>query len=182
MANILSLKRRIQEAKEVSKRSRGATLIELLLYMGILMVFMGVLSNVFTSGIDIQLESQATTSVDRDAHYLFSRLAYDIHRAQSIVTPGSYGTTSTTLVMTISGQQYTYALDSGGNLTYANTNGTFTLNSYDTTLSNLQFTKIGNVGGTEDTIRVSFTLISTVLQHKGTESKAFQTTIAKRKN
>jgi hypothetical protein len=162
------------------RNQRGATLVELLLYMGILFVLIGILTTFFGTALDLQLESEATNSVDRDGQYLLARFNYDFHRADDVSIPIVSGVPGQTLSLSIGGVTYTYSLDGGGNLVYANNLGSFTLNSYDTKLSNVNFTKIANVGGVEDTVKISFTISAVYLQHKGTETKNFQTTIAVR--
>lgn len=161
--------------------SKGFTLIELLLYMGILAIFISVLAGLFGMTIDLQLEANANTSLDRDAQYLFARMSYDLHRADSIVTPSATGTPTDSITVSISGINYTYSLDGSGNLTYVNDLGTFVLNSFDTTVSNLTFTRIGNIGGVEDTVKTGFTLTSTYIQRKGSETRDFETTIGLRR-
>lgn len=180
MKYILSLFSKLKITK-IKRHYKGATLVELLIYMGILSLFLGVLTSLFATSMDIQTESSATTSVDRDANYIFARLSYDLHRAESISTPASIGATNASLVLVIDGVTYTYSVDGAGNLTYTNPLGTFNLNSYDTTLSNLSFVRYGNVGGIEDTIRVSFTITSVFTPNRGIESKNVQTTIGLRR-
>lgn len=163
------------------KIGTGFTLVELLLYMGILIIFMSVLAGLFSMTVDLQLEASANTGLDRDAQFIFARLAYDIHRADSIDLPLATGSPSSTLGFSVNGTNYTYSLDSNGNLLYVDGTGNFVLNSYDTQLENLVVTKIGNIGGIEDTVKISFTLKSTTYQRKGLEAKDFETTIGMRR-
>src|SRR5260221_10945575 len=79
---------------------RGFTLMELLLYMGIFSVLLVVLMQLFTSILSLHAESQATSSVDQDGNFALMRLAYDIHRSSSIVTP-ALGASSRTLTLKI---------------------------------------------------------------------------------
>jgi prepilin-type N-terminal cleavage/methylation domain-containing protein len=73
---------------------KGFTLVEMLIYMGLLTIFLAVIGNIFFSIIDLQLESQATSSVSESGRYLLSRISYDVRRAQSITTPASPGLSS----------------------------------------------------------------------------------------
>ena len=150
--------------------------------MGLLVIFLGVLSSLFGTAMDIQLSSQSTNGTATDATYILSRLTYDIERAQSISTPSTLGQTTTSLVLSIGGINYTYAVDSGGNLTYTNNLGTFNLNSYLSGISSMTFTRIGNSGGTEPTVRIDITVLSNIVQPKGKESQHFTTTVALHKN
>lgn len=163
--------------KKIFNSKKGFSLVEMLLYMGLLSILLVVMVDLFASSLDLQLESQSTTSVNRDARFLFSRLSYDINRAQSIVSP-SLGAQGSSLQLTIGGVNYTYA-QNNGNLQLTNNNGTDNLNSYGTTISNLSFRTVGNVGG-KHSVRISFTLTSTTERVSGPETKNIETTIGLR--
>jgi len=157
----------------------GYTLIEFVIYAGILAVLLGVLSTIFTSIVDVQLESTATSSVNQDGRYLLSKLVYDVKNSSTIVTPANPGTSSSTMQVTINSINYTYSASSSGNFQVVNasTGETNILNSYDTSVSGLTFTRIGN-GGSSDTVRVAFTVKSSTIERAGVqETKSFQTTL-----
>jgi len=157
--------------------TRGFTLVELLIYMGILSILLVVLSQIFGSVLDAQLESESTSAVHRDGRFILSKLSYDIHKAQSIVTPAAIGNQSTSLQLTIEGINYTYTVSSG-NLEITSGLETNNLNSGDTTVSNLTFTRIGNsVANAKNTVRITYTITSKIVRPKGMETKDFQTTI-----
>jgi len=159
-----------------SKFIKGFTLVELLIYMGLLSIILVVLSQIFGSILDAQLESEATSSVHRDGRFILSKLTYDVHRANSIVLPASLGASSTSLQLDISGIN-TYSLNNG-NLELTDSLGTNNLNSGDTIVSNLTFTRIGNsVANAKNTVRIFYTVTSKVIRPKGLETKDFQTTI-----
>jgi len=156
------------------QKSRGFTLIELLIYMGILSIFIVVLASIFTSILDTQISSQTTSSVAQDGRYIYTRLIYDINRAEGVTLPATLGETTTSLQVSISGQLYTYALTSG-NLTVTDGINTLNLNSAETTVSNLSFQRIGNATG-KHTFRILFTVTSKTSLHGITDSASFQTT------
>lgn len=161
---------------------RGTTLIELLLYIGLLSIFLGVLTGLFGTAIDILLSTQSTSGVAIDSTYLLSRLKYDIQRAESVTIPSDLGSTSSTLTLVIGGIDYVYTLDGSGNLIYTNNLGTFSLNSYLANITQLTFTRIGNVGGIEPTIKIDMLINSLVHQSKGEESAQISTTVALHRN
>lgn len=162
---------------EIRNLKKGFTLIELLIYMGMLSIFLAVLSQIFGFILDAQLESQSTSSVHRDGRFILSKLTYDIHNAQSIVTPVNLGGQSTNLQLTIDGINYTYSL-SNGNLEVDNGTETNNLNSGDTIVSGLTFTRIGNsVANAKNTVQISYTVTSKIQRPNGMETKDFQTTI-----
>ncbi|QQG40541.1 MAG: type II secretion system protein [Candidatus Levyibacteriota bacterium] len=156
---------------------KGFTLVEMLIYMGLLSILLVVMVDLFAASLDVQLESTATSSVDRDGKFLYARFLYDIPRAQNIVSP-TLGASSNTLQISIDGINNTYAINEGS-LKLTNNNGINMLNSFDTTVSNLLFQHLGNTGG-KPVIRVSYTLNSKTSRTAGTESKNFQTSIGLR--
>lgn len=155
-------------------QTRGFTLIELLIYMGILSVFIVVLAQIFTSILDNQISSQTTSTVAQDGRYIYTRLIYDINRAQGVAVPANLGDTTTALQASISGKTYTYALSSG-NLTISDATSSSNLNSVDASVSALTFKRIGNAAG-KHTFRILFTVSSRTSLHGVTDSEFFQTT------
>jgi type II secretory pathway pseudopilin PulG len=160
------------------KSQKGVTLIEMLLYMGLLTIFMSVLTTIFTAILDVQFDTRAITSVERDGKFILSKLLYDMHSASSITTPSSLGQTSTSLQIVKNSTVYTYAL-TAQNLTLTDSTGTNQLNGFDTNVSNLTFTKIGNING-KHTVRIQFQLTSKTKRDKGFETRNFSTTIGLR--
>src|ERR1035437_6940241 len=79
--------------------------------MSILSMLILVLSNVFSSIIDSQVESKAYSAVDMDGRYILAKLAYDFQSADSlhdslvIPAPGASGNT---LKININSVDYIY--------------------------------------------------------------------------
>lgn len=162
---------------------RGFSLIELVLYAGILSILIGVMSALFGSIVEVQLESEATSGVDQDGRYVLGKMVYDmrsINENDSIVIPANPGVTSSTLQIQVNSINYIYSINANGNLivTNASTGESNVLNGYNTTVSGLTFQRLG-AGGTNDTIRVNFTVQSRIQQPSGFESRSFQTTLAR---
>ncbi|OGH17734.1 MAG: hypothetical protein A2868_00120 [Candidatus Levybacteria bacterium RIFCSPHIGHO2_01_FULL_40_15b] len=155
-------------------KSNGFTLVELLLYMGLLLLFLLIQTQIFTSILGVRLESEASSSVQQDARFIMSRLIYDINRAENIVLPAIPSAETNSLVLTIDSLSNTYSL-SGGNLIISDNQGSDNLNSFGTRISNLSFKRLGNVGG-KNTITFSFTLTSATQREYGPEIKTIQTT------
>ncbi len=159
-----------------SQLKRGFTLIELLLTMGLMSILLLVLSQVFISILDLRLESEATDVVAQDGRYILSRLTYDLNRASAITIPATQGGTGSQLQITISGVAHTYDV-SGGNLTITTGGNSDSLDGYGTTVSNVSFTRLGNVNG-KNTAQISFRLTSTIdTAGTGTNTRDFQTTV-----
>ncbi len=162
------------------KYARGFTLIELVLYMGILAMLLTVLSSMFSSVVSTQIASKATSSVDQVGRYLLAKLSYDSRSSSAILIPATPGANTNTLQITRNSINYTYSLDSNNNLQVINnsTGEANLLNGYDTQVTNLQFFRIGS-GANTDTVQVMFTIRSRIIQANGQESRNFQTTLGK---
>ena len=160
------------------KNKKGYTLIELIIFMGMFSVLLMVFSQIFAVIIDTRLESESTSVVAQDGHYLLNRLTYDISRASAINTPSSLGSPSPTLDLTINSVNNLYSLQNGDlQLTIAGTS--YQLNNADTTISNLNFLRIGNGDG-RDTIQFGYTVTSNIQEANGSETKDYQTTVGLR--
>lgn len=156
----------------------GFTLVELVVYMGLLSIILMVLTTVFVSLVDLQLETQTSSSLETDEAYIVSRFATDIRHADSILTPVANGDSGSTLEIVIGGDTVSYTL-SNGNVIRTDTSGAYQINSFDTTASGLNFVRLGVVGGTSS-IRINLTLNSDVAGNQIRDSREIQTTIAER--
>lgn len=163
---------------KLSNNQKGTTLIEITIYIFLLLVFITVLTETFVSVLDLQKETESTSSISQDASYITSRFIYDISNAQNIILPNSIGVPNNTLQVLFDSNNYTYALDSA-NLVLTNQSGNFQLNSFATQVSNLSFMRLGNSGG-KNNIQVSFRLTSTTKQAFGQENQDYQFVVGTR--
>lgn len=155
----------------------GFTLIEFLIYMGILSILIFVLANIFTATLDVKLESEAVAGVDLDGKYILNRLSYDMHQASSIASPSAAGQTSGSLQIVVNSVNYIYTLDGSGNLQLNTNLGVDQMNSINSKISNLTFQRIGN-GSNADTILVNFTITSQTQRVSGFESRVITTALS----
>lgn len=158
----------------INRKSRGFTMIEMLMYMGLLSLLLVVMVNLFAASLDVQLESQATSGVDQDAAFILGRLTNDIRKAQSITQPQLGATPSGILQLVINGITYSYATGSGM-LTIASASAQYSLNSFDTKTSFASFQRLGNPGG-KNAIQIMLTVQSIVTTAKR-ETRTIQTTV-----
>ena len=161
------------------KIQRGFTLIELLIYAGLLSVLLGVFVTLFGMIIDAQLESNASSSVQQDGQYILAKLAHDISNADSITTPAGLGGQSSSLAITSNTVTYTYSIDANGNLIDTTVTGSDVLNSYDTTITDVNFTRLGNPGG-KNSIQFTYTVTGKTTKKSGQEVQIFKSTAALR--
>lgn len=156
----------------------GFTLVELLLYLGLLSGFLLVLTDIFVSSLNVQKESESVSEVAQDGQYLLARLTYDAGQAQDITIPAAIGEMSETLSFSIGGVIKTYALNAGV-LSLTSGGSTAALNGFGTNISNFSATKIGNPLG-KPTVQIGFTVTSKIVRPEGQSSQTFQTTVGVR--
>lgn len=162
----------------ITKHQRGFTLIELVIYMGLFMILIGVLTTLFTSTIETQLESEAVSSVHQDGEFLLAKLSYDISRAQSILTPVTIGQTTNTLQLSIGGINYTYSI-TGDTVEITDGSQTDVLNTPRTKITAISFTRIA-YPLKKPTIQMSITVQSTTQKKSGFETQNFPTSVSLR--
>ncbi len=160
--------------KSQFSNKKGFTLIELIIYMGLLTVMVLIFTDIFMSIIDNQLSSKNTSSVADDGRYIYSRFIYDVNRADSIATPSAYGSSSATLGLVIEGKNYAYTLNNM-NLLVTDPNGSYVLNGEGSSISALLFTKVGTQSA-KGTVRLNFTINGIVTSRGISDSASFQTT------
>lgn len=156
--------------------SKGFSLVEFLVYMGVFSILLVVLSSLFATVIDAQLESKSTSSVDQDGRYIMAKLMHDFQANDPVIikTPAASGGSATSLAINLNNAPVdtTYSLDANNNLLLTDNGGASQLNTADTTISNLNVTRLG--AGDNATVRVSFTVTSTTRRKNGVETKTYQ--------
>ncbi len=164
--------------RTLHKAQAGVTLVEVLLVMGLLSIFLIALTTMISSTLDVQNQSQSTSTVTQDGRFILARLNYDVSRATAVTAPASLGSIGSSLTLTIGGVATTYALASG-NLQLTDSSGTANLNGSETTISAVTFQRLGAPSG-KDTIRASFTVTSKAQAKSGASVQSFTTTIGRR--
>lgn len=132
------------------KINQGFTLIELLIYMALVVIFLGILTNLFISVIDVKNESTSVSSVEQDGRFIMQRLIYDANQNGTQYISTNYSLENNNLML-----------------------NSEKLNSSETSV--LEFTKqsLGNVGG-KKSLQVKFKLES------GLETRDYQITLGSR--
>ena len=159
------------------KLHKGFSLVEILVYMGLMSIFLLVLLSIFTDTLNTKLASESTSALDQDSRYILSRLTYDINNADSIVAPAT-GSSGTTLSIVKDGVGMTYS-SSSGNFVLTSAGTTMNLNSLDTSLDNLNFQNVG-APGAKSMMQVSYTLRSKIIVLGETATQSISTTIGTR--
>ena len=139
---------------------KGATLVELLIYLGLASIMLVILSELFVSILNESVETQNYSAVQTDGRYILARLRYSINNADSITTPLNLGETSNTLELDggkyrfylADNKFYLYSRDDVGSPSYL-------MSNLDTKITDLVFSQQGNVGG-KPVISIAFTASS----------------------
>jgi hypothetical protein len=159
--------------RKIKKITKAYTLVEIVLYFGLMSMFLLVLVYIFTSSLSIKLESESSSAIVSDANYILSRVSYDLNNADSVTVPEA-----TTLQFTKNLTTYSYSLNNG-NLVLTEGGVSAKLNGEDTGIDNIAFTKIGNAGG-KATVQIIFTLSSKIQGNEAMAPQTFQTTVGLR--
>ncbi len=164
-----------------NNNQKGFSIVEIIVYVGLLSIFMLVLLDVFITILNARLEAESTSTLNQDARYVLSKLEYDIGNADSVTMPLNNGDSSNTLVLTQEGIDKTYSLDGSGNFLISSGFSSYKLNGEDTDVTDLSFKKLGNSEpGDKPTIKISYTVRSKIIRKGGTQTLSFNTTVGLR--
>jgi len=165
--------------KSMPAGRQAFTIVELVIYMGLMSVFLVIMGSVFFSILDLQLESKASSDVQQDGQFILSRLGYDVRRATGVTAPASAGQTDSTLNLTIGGNSFVYAV-SNGDLQLTVGGVSQNLTSFGSTISDFSVTRLQNTGGLPS-LKIGFTLVSqdTNLKQES-EIKSYEETLTLR--
>lgn len=156
---------------------RGFTLVEMLISTSLISILLVILTTILQSALETQLSSIATSNVEQEGRFILARIAYDLQRAESVVSPLS-NQSAASLSLSISGDTYVFASDSG-QLWLTRASGVYTLMQPGTTISNLLFTGVGTSSGTtKPTEKIYFTLTDN--SSNPPETRDFEVTVGPR--
>ncbi|MBI2450864.1 MAG: prepilin-type N-terminal cleavage/methylation domain-containing protein [Parcubacteria group bacterium] len=131
----------------------GFTLVELIVYLGLLTSIIVIVIEILIFGSEFNLKSGAKQAVDEESRFITQRLSTDIRRAASITTPASLNSAASNLVLVINGFSYIYQI-TGNQLEVVSSSETMPLSSSDVKISSINFKRLGNSGG-QPTIQIS---------------------------
>src|SRR5258708_2619087 len=96
--------------------------------MGLLTILVTIMSSLFKTIVDVQLETKSASSVDQDGRFIIARLTHDMQSSQKIISPANPGDNLTSLQITVNSVNYTYSLVTAADGTCCNLQlaGTFT--------------------------------------------------------
>ncbi len=144
------------------KIQNGFTVVELLVYIGLLTVLLLVLLDIFVTTLNFKLQSESTSSLNQDARMIMANLNYNIYNSHSAVVVSSSK----------------LSLDSGAKV-YELSDGNLLLNSVrlngqNTKVDSISFTKIA------ETIKMSYTVESLIITSGAARTQTVDSTIGLR--
>lgn len=143
---------------------KGLTVLELLLYIGIASVIMGIMSSLYIAIIQSQIRIESRAALTRENEFLTSKLEYYIQHSSSILAPLP-GQESDQLQIKDSqtNTQYNFQ-EYSGKLTIQYDTSEYTLSSTDVTMSNFHVTNTG-YDNTRGLAQISYTLTDNMGQN-----------------
>lgn len=155
----------------------GTTIVELILYMGLLSIFIVMVVNLFGQVLSVQTNSVSESNIQTNGNYLLIKLAKDINSSDGIITPSSIGQTANSIVLKngLNNTSYTVV---DGRLVLTDSSGTYNLNDVDTIISDFLVKRLGNSGG-KNGLQISYKITSTIVESE-TKSATFNTFISLR--
>lgn len=157
---------------------KSFTIVELLVYMGLLAILLTVLTDIFATMLSLQTESESVSVVQQDGRYILGKLIFDINQASDISVPNQLGDSGNILTVNVNGSNQEYRL-LNSELQLTNIYGTNNLNSSDTAVDSINFKRTGNIGG-KNTIVIDLTISSRATPQSGKEIKNYHTTVGLR--
>lgn len=161
--------------RNIKRRTNGITLVELVIYMGILSVILVIFIDLFALLFDKQLETQSISAVQQDSNYILSRLPYEFGRAQSVEIPATAGAVTNSLRLMTDSDIYDFYL-LNNNLVREHNGEIEQVNGYDTTATNLTFRRLGE-NNAQDVVQIELVLSSKAKKQSGNEVNQFSTTL-----
>ena len=153
----------------MTKICRGVTIVEILVYFGLVSIFLLVLVDVFVTGVNFKLESQSASSIQSDSQFILAKMMNDVTDSNSLNVSGN------SLILS-SG---TYSLSNGDLILTAGGVGK-KLNGLDTALTSISFTRLGNLNGVP-TVQIKFDIESKIIKQGNViEKRSYQTTLGLR--
>jgi hypothetical protein len=155
---------------------KGTTIVELLVYMGLLSIFLVLLINILVTTLNFRLGTESSSAINQDLRFILSKLSYEIYNADDLTIPATLGATSGSVGITTSGGTKTFSLDANNDLIETSGGVSTKLNGTDTRITNLSFERIGT-SGESPTVKINITVEGRInLQGGLVDSETAETT------
>jgi len=166
--------------KKPPEKQRGFSLLELLIYIGILSLMSVILAGAFVSLTRGRAQSTARSEVESNARFVLERITQDVSAASSVTTP-VLGTASSALLLTGSGSTISYDVVAGVLRRIVNGGSAERLTGTSVVVDSSLFTRIENynttLAATTTSIQVLMTIRSTNAAGESAYSNVIRTTV-----
>lgn len=135
-----------------SARFRGFTLIEIIIYMGLLAMILLVVVNLMITSSSFSQEENARLEIQQNARFATERIIRDLQSNQAISTPNN-STPTNNLIIASGPQQIAYSLNNNRVIRTDTTSVENTTNN-QVKIDFLEFKRIENTGG-KPTIKIT---------------------------
>lgn len=140
-------------------KNKGLSLIELIIYIGILSVVVVFTASSFNSLMKGRGKSESRSEVNSTIRFGMEKVVRDIKSASSVTTPATIGAIASTLVLTVSADTITYDISGGILRRQVNAGTPEPITASSTAITSLFVTRLENynpvVGATTTSIRTS---------------------------
>lgn len=137
--------------KPLTLTSKGFTLIETIIYMGLLAVILLVITNLMITTGYFSQEETARLEIQKNGRFAIERIIRDLQTADTVTTPADSTPTDNLVIGDIS-----YQL-SGNRLQRTDTDSTENVTGNQVQIDTIQFSRIENPGG-DPSIKINLTL------------------------
>lgn len=158
--------------KIIKLTNKGVTLVELLIYLGLSIVMLVVLSELFIGILNESVETQNYSATQTDGRYIMGRLRGAISNASLVSVPANLGDASDHLELVVDGVTQRYYI-SNDKLYLNDGTGDYLISHLDSSITGVSFTRTGNAGG-KPVIDIEFTSSTGVSETAQYESQTFK--------
>lgn len=152
--------------------NKGITIVELMIYLGLSIVMLLVLSQLFVAILEESVKVQNYSAVQTDGRYVLGRLKMQLNNADLVSVPTNLGDSAGELVLTEDGTTYHYYINNE-QLYLNDGTGDYLVSDLDTRITNMLFTRTGNTDG-KPVILIEFTSSSGVAGTAQYESQTYK--------
>lgn len=129
--------------KNIIKNTKGLTIVEMVVYIGLFCIIILILVQIFFMFINQKNISSSKSFVHQDFNYLLLKFKHDINNSEQLLYPNNAGQQTSNLQILKNQDTFEYFLQNG-NLILSNSQGEFILNNNNNIISDLYFTKQSN--------------------------------------
>ena len=158
------------------QKKRGFSLLELLIYIGVLSIIVVVITNILISLSNSNSQSQARSEVNSSVRFASELLQQDLKNASAVSVP-SFGNPSTSLTLVRNNKTITYDVSEGVLRRTEGQNDPSNITNSSVIVSSVTFTRIENTNAVFDKTNVSIKIKMTFTYNSAVPSLTYSTSL-----